>query len=130
MPRAIHLFNQHWMRVRLSKRHAGSIIEAVHQAGGITVLAHPRRIACIGGQLEAPHVEALRKLGLDGIEVFHPSADASVREELSSLAAAYGMVISGGSDEHATRGRFTRMGTQPIGEEIVQALFERSAQYG
>jgi predicted metal-dependent phosphoesterase TrpH len=81
---------------RLSLREA---IAMVHQSGGIAVLAHP------GGEGTLARLTALKAMGLDGVEVLHPSHSAEDRKRLLAIADALGLVPSGGSDSHgATAG--------------------------
>ena len=70
-------------------------IEAIRAAGGLAVLAH------FG---EAPsRVEVVRELsdaGLGGLEVFYRSFDAATVFAVGEVAAALGLVPTGGSDYH------------------------------
>ena len=52
-----------------SKRNVPNLIEAIHDAGGIVVLAHP---ACYWAINIEHFIKKLMKLGLDGIEVYYP----------------------------------------------------------
>lgn len=69
-------------------------IALIHRSGGIAVLAHPGP----EGRLEA--IEPLVAVGLDGLEVLHPSHSAADRVRLGALATHFGLVPSGGSDWH------------------------------
>ena len=69
-------------------------IAMIHAAGGIAVLAHP------GGSTSRDRLETLRGLGLDGVEVKHPSHSPGDTSRLSSFAEQLGLVASGGSDWH------------------------------
>jgi predicted metal-dependent phosphoesterase TrpH len=69
-------------------------IAMIHAAGGLAVLAHPGP----GGTRE--RIEALRALGLDGVEVKHPSHSSSDTTRLRGLCEQFGLVPSGGSDWH------------------------------
>lgn len=71
---------------------AKDVIDAVHEAGGIVVLAHP------GETKSFEEVSYLMELGLDGIEVYHPSHG---REE-EKRALSYGLKAFGGSDSHGS----------------------------
>ncbi len=72
----------------------GDAIAMIHRAGGLAVLAHPGS----GGTRE--RIEALHALGLDGIEVKHPSHSSSDTIRLRGLCEQFGLVMSGGSDWH------------------------------
>ena len=69
-------------------------IAMIHAAGGIAVLAHP------GGGATKDRLDALRALGLDGLEVRHPSHSPGDINRLTSIAEQLGLVVSGGSDWH------------------------------
>ena len=71
------------------------IIHLVHSAGGLSVLAHPvvYDSAAIMEELTA---EGL----LDGIEVWHHSADAATVEMLQGFATDHELLMTGGSDFH------------------------------
>ena len=74
-------------------------IAMIHRAGGLAVLAHP------GNAGTRRRVEALVALGLDGLEVRHPSHNAEDVARLGALADHFHLVKSGGSDWHgATEG--------------------------
>ena len=70
-------------------------IEAIRDAGGLPVLAHFS---------EAPaRVEVVRELveaGLGGLEVYYRSFDAATVFAVGEVAAALGLVATGGSDYH------------------------------
>jgi predicted metal-dependent phosphoesterase TrpH len=69
-------------------------IAIVHSAGGLAVLAHP------GASATAERLKALAALGLDGVEVRHPSHDDGEIGRLLALAERLGLLPSGGSDWH------------------------------
>jgi 3',5'-nucleoside bisphosphate phosphatase len=69
-------------------------IGLVHDAGGVAVLAHPAR----QGTLD--YLQRLQRIGLDGVEVRHPSHTAEDEARLGTLAEHLDLVPSGGSDWH------------------------------
>jgi predicted metal-dependent phosphoesterase TrpH len=69
-------------------------IALVHEAGGIAVLAHP------GASATRARLEELRALGLDGVEVRHPSHTAEDIARIGALAEHFELLPSGGSDWH------------------------------
>ena len=69
-------------------------IALVHEAGGIAVLAHP------GASATRARLEELRALGLDGVEVRHPSHTAEDSARIGALAEHFDLLPSGGSDWH------------------------------
>lgn len=90
--------------IRLFKsRHPKKVINAIHSAKGIAVLAHP--CCCNVFNLDN-FVYNLKKLGLDGIETHYPYdrfrgiLKFSSRELPKKLAKKYDLIETGGSDEH------------------------------
>lgn len=90
--------------IRLFKsRHPKKVIEAIHSAGGIAVLAHP--CCCNVVNLDG-FVKKLVSWGLDGIETHYPYdrfrgvVKFSSRELPFKLAEKYSLIQTGGSDEH------------------------------
>lgn len=72
----------------------GEVVDAVHAAGGTAVLAHP----CLNDNLDS--LPRLLEHGLDGLEVWHPSADEAASAELKKLAAKHKLLMVGGTDFH------------------------------
>jgi hypothetical protein len=70
------------------------IMDLVHDAGGVTVLAHP------GITRIDDKIPELVSFGLDGIETFHPEHSNKDARKYRDLAAAFGLFITGGSDFH------------------------------
>ena len=91
--------------IRLFKsRHPKRVIEAIHSAGGIAILAHP--CCCNVFNLD-DFVKRLVSFGLDGIEVYYPYdrfrgvIKFSSRKLPYKLAEKYNLIKTGGSDEHS-----------------------------
>lgn len=70
------------------------VIDQIHEARGLAVLAHPRSSGVID------RIGDFTEMGLDGIEVWHPSADESTVNELESIARENALIMTGGSDFH------------------------------
>lgn len=71
-----------------------AVIEAIHEADGIAVLAHP-------GQYDSFELlDELIELGLDGVEVWHPSNTPEQVEYLEKKAKQKKLLMTGGSDFH------------------------------
>jgi 3',5'-nucleoside bisphosphate phosphatase len=71
-------------------------IELIHRASGLAILAHPAQ----AGTRE--RVQAFVALGIDGVEVRHPSHSAEDAARLAALVEHFGLVPSGGSDWHGS----------------------------
>lgn len=69
-------------------------IEITHAAGALAIWAHP------GSEGRRARLEPLVAVGLDGVEVLHPSHKAEDIKRLGALAEFFGLVASGGSDWH------------------------------
>lgn len=101
-------------------------IALVRKAGGVTVFAHPaasRRGPVVGDEV----VAAMAQAGLDGLEVDHPDHDDDDRRRLRELAAEYGLLVTGSSDDHGT---FTgdRIGCETTRPLQYEALLARASQ--
>lgn len=71
------------------------IIDLIHSAGGLAVLAHPYVYDSID-LMEELTAEGL----LDGIEVWHPSNDEDRISVLKGFAEAHNILMTGGTDFH------------------------------
>ena len=69
-------------------------IAMVHAAGGLAILAHP------GSSGTRERIEPLVALGLDGVEVKHPSHSPQDVARLRACVDQLGLIASGGSDWH------------------------------
>jgi len=74
-------------------------VEAVRQAGGVAVLAHPVLLNLSDAQLEAL-LGMLTRAGLKGIEVYFPEHSRSQTALYQSLARRYSLIETGGTDFH------------------------------
>jgi predicted metal-dependent phosphoesterase TrpH len=95
-------------------------ITLIRAAGGVSVLAHPRG-STRGWMIPDEKIAGLAAAGLTGLEVRHPDQDHSKREQLTALAAALGLVATGGSDDH---GELTghRIGCETTAADEYQRL--------
>jgi hypothetical protein len=100
-------------------------IGMIHAAGGLAILAHP------GQSGTRKRVESLIPLGLDGLEVRHPSHSAEDMARLLALVDHFGLTPSGGSDWHGVTegGRSLGMMRVPVSwlERQDRVLIERRA---
>ncbi len=122
---AADLVRSAWQQVRPSRLSIELGIAQIHAAGGVAVLAHPAALTGHGPRLQAADIARLMKAGLDGIEVYHPSAGAQARDHFLSLAHHFGLLLSGGSDEHGWFTGLSELGTQPVTPAMLEALSAR-----
>ncbi len=93
------------------------VLELIHSAGGIAVLAHPA----------AYHNEALLEeltaVGLDGVEVWHPDHSETDAARLLAYAQENGLLATGGSDFHGMyTAKIRPLGSTACPDECVTAL--------
>ena len=74
-------------------------IGLVRAAGGVTVLAHPRRRDTVVSDEE---IAGLAAAGMAGVEVFHPDQSDTERAGLLALTRDLGLLATGGSDDHGS----------------------------
>jgi 3',5'-nucleoside bisphosphate phosphatase len=99
--------------VALKRLTSGEVIDLTHRSGGVAVIAHPLRLR------STSHIEQLVALGVDGIEVIHPTADAEDNLRLRSIAAEHCLLVTGGTDFHGP------VDGTPIGAMLESAEIER-----
>lgn len=82
------------------------VIEQIHRAGGIAVLAHPSEYDSYGllNSLASSHA-------IDGVEVWHPRNREGDERKFEEIAKENGLVMTGGTDFH---GMYTKV-SLPIG---------------
>ncbi|NJO98184.1 MAG: PHP domain-containing protein [Pleurocapsa sp. CRU_1_2] len=82
---------------------AERVIESIHQAGGLAVLAHPERYRCSASQL----VPAAAELNIDGVETYYAYNNPQVwqpspgkTELVQALATTHHLYSTCGTDTH------------------------------
>lgn len=83
-------------------------IALVHQAGGLAVWAHP------GDSATPTRIQRLADVGLDSVEVLHPSHPPALSQRLFDNTERAGLLPSGGSDWHGTHDGPRRLGGQLV----------------
>lgn len=100
------------------------IIDAIHEAGGIAVLAHPG----FYNNFELLD-ELVAKGKLDGVEVYHPENTPEQQEMLLKVAKKNGLVVTGGSDFHGAFNVYpVKLGEYGPGEDEIAALMSYKAK--
>ena len=86
-----------------SKRNIKELIDSIHKAGGIAVLAHP---ACCRALNMEKFISDLKDIGLDGVEVYYPYPrwrkyfKFTSAEKIKQIADKYNLIKTGGTDFH------------------------------
>ncbi len=88
-----------------------NVIDVIHSAGGLAVMAHPSR----NDGFDLLEELCTKKL-LEGVEYSHPGVGPEDKERISQLAKHYGLIKTGGTDFH---GYYSRR-PQPLGSFVTQ----------
>jgi phosphoribosyl 1,2-cyclic phosphate 1,2-diphosphodiesterase len=96
---------------------AKQAVQAIINAGGVPVLAHPGQY----GSFEI--VPDLVEVGLKGIEVWHPLHNEEHEKQAKQLAIQFDLIMTGGSDFHGPYGEEEiLLGSKSPGLECLDAL--------
>jgi hypothetical protein len=95
----------------------------VRRLGGVTAAAHLKDRGGHGA------LEALQRLGVDGVEARHPSHDAATTARIEGAAAALDMVLTGGSDWHGDTHELDPYRAPLGGVDIPPVWLERLEQW-
>ena len=123
---ASHLLGE---RYRLPK-HDMDVFEAlrlVHDAGGVTVFAHPR--ATKRGRVVPDELIArLAQAGLFGLEADHDDHTPAERAHVRALAADLGLAVTGSSDFHGTN-KSVRLGAFTTAPDVYARIVGAAKGY-
>jgi len=84
-------------KLRFKPKEAISFIE---EAGGVTVLAHPKTLGMSGSSALEKTLLDLIEIGLKGVEIFYPEHTPMEVAQFKALAERYGLLMTGGTDYH------------------------------
>jgi predicted metal-dependent phosphoesterase TrpH len=118
------------MDTRKFKLNAKIVIESVHKAGGFVVFAHPielQREYGVGIRFLRGFIKSLKKVGLDGIEIYHSSHGEVEVARYLKLAKENDLLVTAGSDYHGKRkqvtlGKVTRHRCEVDAKAIIRSL--------
>lgn len=94
------------------------VANAINQAGGVAVLAHPMRYKFTRSRL-IRLIKDMQVAGVEGLEISTPTNDDDQIKMLSRLALEFGLLASVGSDFHALNQPWARLGSA---SELPQEL--------
>ncbi|MHC4197199.1 MAG: transcription antitermination factor NusB [Planctomycetota bacterium] len=97
-------------------------IELIHDAGGVSVYAHPG----VSGRDDI--IRMLVESGLQAIEAYYPSHSPETVARYLEIAKKYDLAVSGGSDFHGQRKPGIPLGKVKVPNEAVHALSQRRKQ--
>ncbi|MBO5652090.1 MAG: PHP domain-containing protein, partial [Selenomonas sp.] len=94
---------------------AEEALPIIHEAGGVTSLAHFHKNIGLGNldsrQQQEQAIVELHRLGLDGMERFYPNYSAEDAEFAAQMIAKYDLMPTGGTDFHGTNRPGIEMGS-------------------
>ncbi len=96
-------------------------IDAIHQAGGLAILAHPVQLRCADADELELAIKHLAAMGIDGLEAYHSDHTPADVERFTRLAQQYDLHITGGSDYHGQR-KPIALGSQKVPLSVYEAL--------
>ena len=79
-------------------------IEAIHEAGGVAIWAHPFWDLSDPAEVLAS-IDRFRALGIDGVEAFYVTHSQEQTELLAERCAALGLLSTGSADYHGPENR-------------------------
>lgn len=99
---------------------AQEAVQAILNAGGVPVLAHPGRLA------DEAYIPPLIEAGLQGIECHYPEHSPQQTARYVAIAQAHDLVITGGSDFHGFASDTPRqLGSVSVPEDAADRLYDR-----
>lgn len=101
-------------------RTPAEVLSTILDAGGIPVIAHP------GVTGVDDLIPELIGKGLGGIEAYHSEHDDTQQSLYAGLAAAYGLLVTGGTDFHGPDAPNPPLGSILMPAELLDRLFEAS----
>ena len=103
------------MRIELAEG-----IALIHDAGGVAVWAHPQ------SEGNKERIGRFAALGLDGVEVRHPSHSSEDLARLATLCEHFSLLSSGGSDWHGALDGFRPLGCMHVPAPWMDSQIERA----
>ncbi len=105
-------------RVNVEYPDVREVLDLIHSAGGIAVLAHP---------FTYDSIDLMKQLAdegrLDGVEAIHPSQTEEQQQMLRDFAAEKGLLVTGGSDFHGMYSNGARaVGSMAVEDELADKL--------
>jgi predicted metal-dependent phosphoesterase TrpH len=103
-------------------------VDLIHKAGGVASLAHPAKLKRTQPLLSRSDLAELMAAGFDAIEAWQWIPGGWGSQHYLRLASEFGVLVSGGSDDHGKRAPdgSMRLGAQPVPVEVLEALRERA----
>lgn len=100
-------------------------LDVIHNAGGISVLAHPVTVNLDNGQTMDTLVETMANMGLNGLETYYTTHTSEDIEHYLCLADKFRLIVTGGSDYHGTLKNNIQMGRGNGSLNVPYELFAK-----
>jgi len=98
------------------------IVNIIHWAGGLAVVAHPG-ISGVDGL-----IDSMIGWGIDGLEALHAEHTPAQRTFYEQIATRHNLLISGGSDYHGPHMAGRPLGAANVPDEILFKLADAAGQ--
>ncbi|MCD4817461.1 MAG: PHP domain-containing protein [Candidatus Cloacimonetes bacterium] len=99
------------------------IIESIHRAGGVAVLAHPHTL------FNDSYIYDFVEMDLDGLEVFYAKYDEHTVDHYDEIAQKNNLIRTGGSDFHGMLNDFNYFGDRSAPHYVVEEIKYRAKRY-
>ena len=119
-PRETRCYEERWHPAQ------ADAFAAIHAAGGVCVMAHPRYWKREGVDFAAAERELarLKEVGLDGLEALYQANTPEENVEFTRIATKLGLLMSAGSDFHGANKPSVPLGME-VSEEFIAPLLRR-----
>ncbi len=92
-------------------------LNMIHRVGGVSVIAHP-----VFGGSHKNFLKKLKRLGLSGIEAYHPSHTLKNIKRYIKYAGDLGLTVTGGTDSHGVKEEENPIGSMRIDYRLIEDL--------
>ena len=99
-------------------------VKIIHDAGGVSVLAHPAHLNIENEQELETLLQKLKEIGLAGIEVYYPGHSPRQIDQYKAMAKKYGFLMTGGTDFHGSIMPKIKMGSGTGDLFVPYTLYE------
>ena len=92
------------------------VISIIHQADGFAVIAHPGKLTKLS------YLQDIIKIGIDGLEVWHPDHYQWEIDNFIDIATENGLYMTGGSDYHGEQDKHNLFDIIPLPEVVLDSI--------
>ena len=103
-------------KLRISPEEA---LNMIHRVAGVSVLAHP-----VFGGGHKSFLKKLKRLGLSGVEIYHPSQTPAQEKKYKELCGDLNLIMTGGTDSHGVSKEENPIGSISASYDLIDKLKE------